>query len=93
MATHLPIQSSGLIAGQLILLADLRNSSRGAAFYRLSGVPVQAMSPLCKLLWFKENDAAVFGEAHKFIGIKNLYSPGYLANMPLIQPLLLLPVY
>jgi len=42
----------------------------GRAFYESTGVPVHAMSPLCKLLWLKENDPGIFASAHKFIGIK-----------------------
>lgn len=38
--------------------------------YRISGVPVHAMSPLCKLIWLRENEPALFEKAHKFIGIK-----------------------
>jgi gluconokinase len=52
-------------------IADaLRNSERGRSFYHTTGVPVHAMSPLCKLLWLKENEPKIFGEAHRFIGIK-----------------------
>ena len=49
---------------------DLRLSSQGLAFYHDTGVPVHAMSPFCKLIWYKENMPAVFKAAHKFIGIK-----------------------
>ena len=38
--------------------------------YQLSGVPVHAMSPLCKLIWLRENEPALFKKAFKFIGIK-----------------------
>ena len=49
---------------------QLRKSSLGNDFYHATGVPVHAMSPLCKLLWMKENNEPVFRQAHKFIGIK-----------------------
>ena len=48
----------------------LKDSETGKRFYRASGVPIHAMSPFCKLLWLKENDAALFHRAYKFIGIK-----------------------
>jgi gluconokinase len=52
-------------------MADsLRNSEQGYRFYTATGVPLHAMSPLCKLLWFKEVEPAVFTTAFKFIGIK-----------------------
>lgn len=41
-----------------------------ARLYQLSGVPVHAMSPLCKLIWLRENEPALFKKAYKFIGIK-----------------------
>lgn len=49
---------------------DLRLSGQGLAFYHDTGVPVHAMSPFCKLIWYKENMPAVFNAAHKCIGIK-----------------------
>ena len=48
----------------------LRNTEEGERLYRLTGVPVHAMSPLCKLLWLKEVEPQIFYGAHKFIGIK-----------------------
>lgn len=52
-------------------IADsLRNSERGLRFYHATGVPIHAMSPLCKLLWLKENEPGIFESTHKFIGIK-----------------------
>lgn len=48
----------------------LKNTETGKRFYQASGVPIHAMSPFCKLLWLRENDAALFQRAHKFIGIK-----------------------
>lgn len=48
----------------------LRETPEGVSFYQRTGVPVHAMSPLCKLLWLKGNDTALFLSAYKFIGIK-----------------------
>ena len=52
-------------------IADiLKESKPGNQFYQLSGVPVHAMSPFCKLCWFKEKKPTLFYSAKKFIGIK-----------------------
>ena len=73
------IDERGKLLTPLIIWADnrandiadkLRKSSDGMDIYQKTGVPVHAMSPLCKLLWFKENDQDVFNAAYKFIGIK-----------------------
>ncbi len=49
---------------------NLKATETGKNFYYKTGVPVHAMSPLCKLCWLKENQADVFYKAGKFIGIK-----------------------
>ena len=48
----------------------LKENNYGNNFYQLSGVPIHAMSPFCKVCWFKENDPLLFANAKKFIGIK-----------------------
>jgi gluconokinase len=48
----------------------VRKSSSGEMLYEQSGTPIHAMSPLCKILWLKENDPEVFTSAHTFISIK-----------------------
>ena len=52
------------------LAVALRETTQGKSFYQLSGVPVHAMSPLCKIAWLKENEPLLFNKAAKFIGIK-----------------------
>lgn len=49
---------------------NLRNSEVGKAIYARTCTAIHAMSPLCKLLWFKENQPDLLKHAHKFIGIK-----------------------
>ncbi|MES1223216.1 MAG: gluconokinase [Bacteroidota bacterium] len=49
---------------------QLRDTEKGNIFYHKTGVPVHAMTPLCKLLWLKENNFDLFSVAYKFIGIK-----------------------
>ncbi len=50
--------------------AALKGSEAGRRIYRQTGTPIHAMSPLCKLLWFKDKEPALFGEAARFISIK-----------------------
>lgn len=52
------------------LAENLKETVEGKNFYQLSGVPIHAMSPLCKLLWFKQHEPLLFNKAAKFIGIK-----------------------
>ncbi|TAH21965.1 MAG: gluconate kinase [Cytophagales bacterium] len=49
---------------------DLRNTEEGRNIYLQTGTAIHAMSPLCKLLWFKDQKANLLNDAHKFIGIK-----------------------
>jgi gluconokinase len=48
----------------------LKGSEAGKRIYQHTGVPIHAMSPLCKLLWLKENEPALFRRAARFISIK-----------------------
>jgi gluconokinase len=52
------------------IAAKLRNTERGIAIYTATGTPIHAMSPLCKLIWLRENNNELFRKAHKFISIK-----------------------
>lgn len=52
------------------LAEALRQTPEGRKMYRTNGTPIHAMSPLCKLLWMKENDPKLFKNAAKFVGIK-----------------------
>lgn len=48
----------------------LKNSPLGHEIYLNTGTPIHPMSPLCKLMWMKENDPTIFSQAYKFISIK-----------------------
>ena len=48
----------------------LKETEQGKSFYQSTGVPIHSMSPLCKLLWLKENEPTAFEKAARFIGIK-----------------------
>jgi gluconokinase len=49
---------------------QIRNSAEAEKFYTLTGTPLHAMSPLCKIKWLKENQPEVFKKTAKFISIK-----------------------
>ena len=52
------------------IAVKLRATERGMSIYKATGTPIHSMSPLCKLIWLRENDAELFQKAHKFISIK-----------------------
>jgi gluconokinase len=73
------VDEAGLPLTRAMTWADLRaspqarllkDSEAGRRIYRHTGVPIHAMSPLCKLLWLKENEPALFRRAARFISIK-----------------------
>jgi len=63
-----------------ITWADLRAAGHAAALRkqgiadsiaRRTGVPVHAMTPLCKLMWMREQEPKQFDAIHYFVGIKD----------------------
>jgi gluconokinase len=48
----------------------IRDSGQGEAIYRQTGTPIHPMSPLCKLIWLRQNEEELFDKAAKFISIK-----------------------
>jgi len=48
----------------------LMDELNGLEIYKRTGTPIHPMSPLSKLLWFKEEEPALYHRAHKFISIK-----------------------
>jgi gluconokinase len=50
--------------------AKLKQSPIAQKLYERTGTPIHAMTPLCKLMWMKDNLPEVFNTAHKFISIK-----------------------
>jgi gluconokinase len=48
----------------------LKGSEVGKRIYAATGTPIHAMSPLCKLLWIKDEQPLVFERAARFISIK-----------------------
>jgi gluconokinase len=49
---------------------ELRQEKTGQSIYMATGTPLHAMSPLCKIIWWRENEKDIFAKAHKFISIK-----------------------
>jgi gluconokinase len=73
------IDKNGKPLTNIITWADLRSknqaeklkaSEAGERIYKHTGTPIHAMSPLCKLMWMRENDPVLFASAFKFISIK-----------------------
>ncbi len=48
----------------------LKASPEGKNIYKNTGTPVHALSPLCKIIWLKEHQKAVFQDQVKILGIK-----------------------
>lgn len=48
----------------------LRNTPNGETLYNATGTPLHAMSPLCRIAWFKEHRYGLFKKVSKFISIK-----------------------
>jgi len=48
----------------------LKKSENGRRIYRQTGVPIHAMSPLCKILWLKDEQQDLYRRAARFISIK-----------------------
>lgn len=48
----------------------VRKSPDGELIYNETGTPIHAMSPLCKIIWFKENRPELFDQVTRFISIK-----------------------
>ncbi|MGI4021288.1 MAG: gluconokinase [Janthinobacterium lividum] len=55
-------------------IADrLRFSPEGKNLYEQTGTPIYSMSPLSKIIWFRENRKDLFDQTAKFISIKELF--------------------
>ncbi|NLR78877.1 gluconokinase [Chitinophaga eiseniae] len=79
MHSIMAISQSGEALTPLIIWADnrsescamaLRDTPEGKEIYRQTGTPIHAMSPLCKLIWLREQQPELFAQAAMFPGIK-----------------------
>jgi gluconokinase len=48
----------------------LKATEEGLSIYKATGTPIHTMSPLCKIIWIRENDPELFQKAYKYISIK-----------------------
>jgi gluconokinase len=48
----------------------IRSSDIAESLYTNTGTPIHAMSPLCKIIWFKEQQPGIFAETLRFLSIK-----------------------
>jgi gluconokinase len=73
------VDAAGKAMMPLIIWSDLRSTQQSRALERqglaatlcnTTGTPVHPMSPLCKLMWLKEERPDIFSNAFKFLSIK-----------------------
>ncbi|WP_316841073.1 gluconokinase [Pedobacter gandavensis] len=79
MHSLISVDEKGNALAPMMTWADARSSDiakrileseSGMDLYQQTGTPIHAMSPLCKLIWWQENEAALFNRSYKFISIK-----------------------
>ena len=79
MHSVIPVNQDGKALADMITWADarsadiaqkLRDSAQSSNIYKNCGTPIHAMTPLCKLIWLRENQGELFESAYKFISIK-----------------------
>jgi gluconokinase len=79
MHSVIALDKAGTPLMNMIIWADNRSASiatrikdspQGKLIYEQTGTPIHAMSPLSKIVWLKENKAALFQNTSKFISIK-----------------------
>jgi gluconokinase len=79
MHSLLAVDKNGKPLMNMMTWADLRSAHYAheleqkpiaKELYKTTGVPIHAMSPLCKLIWLKHEATHIFTKAYKFISIK-----------------------
>jgi gluconokinase len=79
MHSLIPLNEQGKALSQMITWADVRSeriaerirvSAEGETIYNETGTPIHPMSPLCKLIWLRENQVDLFNSTYKFVSIK-----------------------
>ena len=79
MHSIMPVDETGNALADAMLWSDsrsgdiaqnIRQSAQGEDIYQHTVTAIYAMSPLCKLIWLRENDGELFNKAHKFISVK-----------------------
>ncbi len=49
---------------------ELKENERSRRIYKATGTPIHPMSPLCKIIWLREEMPDIFTQTHKFISLK-----------------------
>ncbi|RYD85968.1 MAG: gluconokinase, partial [Sphingobacteriales bacterium] len=79
MHSIIPVDEKGNALAGAMLWSDsrsgeiaekIRESIDGEDLYLHCGTAIYAMSPLCKIIWLRENEPDLFNKARKFISIK-----------------------
>jgi gluconokinase len=52
------------------IASGIRASAGAEQLYRTTGVPIHSMLPLCKIIWWQQNEPGICQRAFKFISIK-----------------------
>jgi gluconokinase len=80
MHSLMAVNRKGEASSPLIIWSDGRSQTQADALlaskqawdiYRHTGTPVHPMSPLCKLLWWKDNPHYSAGRVSRFLGVKD----------------------
>lgn len=48
----------------------IREEHDGQAIYQRTGTPIHPMSPLCKLMWLRQDQPELYARAARFVGVK-----------------------
>jgi gluconokinase len=79
MHSIIAVDAAGMPLAPMMTWADARSADiaeqmratgAGLKIYEATGTPIHAMTPLCKLVWLRENQPVLFDAAHKFVSIK-----------------------
>jgi gluconokinase len=79
MHSIIPVDENGRALTNMLTWADGRShevaerilaSGKAEGLYKATGTPIHAMSPLCKIIWWQENNPEVFSKTYKFVSIK-----------------------
>src|SRR5699024_8790444 len=79
MDSLMAVDGKGTPLSSLLIWSDNRSQEEATAFkkkdialefYRHTGTPIHAMSPFCKLIWWRKNEEDSFQKAAKFISIQ-----------------------
>jgi gluconokinase len=79
MHALVPLDARDQPLAPLVTWADTRAAeqaerlrARNPELHDRTGTPLHPMSPLCKLVWFRERDPETFAAARRWVGIKEL---------------------